>query len=173
MQNNNICLIFALQVWKTPLFYLLLQKKYYMARIMGIDYGKKRIGIAVTDPLQIAANALTTVSPNEIFPFLEKYLSENQVDCIVVGYARQMNGNDSESMKWTIPFVEKLKKTFSSMKIEFADERFTSKLAHQTMLSAGLKRKDRQNKELVDRISATIILQDYLENKRINIAPIF
>jgi len=133
-----------------------------MGRIMAIDYGRKRVGIAVTDELQLIANGLTTVASHEIFSFLKTYLRQEIVDTFVVGEPRQMNNLPSESLKFIIPFVNRLKKEFPDKTVEMVDERFTSKMAFQTMIDAGLKKKDRQNKELVDTISATIILQSYL-----------
>ncbi|HNZ61498.1 Holliday junction resolvase RuvX [Porphyromonadaceae sp. NP-X] len=137
-----------------------------MGRVMAIDYGQKRVGIAVSDLLHISANGLTTLSVNEVFPFLEKYLVQENVESIVVGFPRQMNGKESESMKYIRPFVTKLSLKFPQIELIYEDERFTSVLAHKTMLEGGLKKKDRQNKALVDKISATIILQSYLESVR-------
>jgi len=135
-----------------------------MARILAIDYGRKRVGLAVTDPLQIIANGLETVSTTDVLDYLKKYLSKEQVEKIVVGLPKQMNGEDSEMMKYIRPFVAQLQKTFPDMEIVYVDERFTSVLAQRAMLDGGLKKKDRQNKALVDKISATIILQSYLES---------
>lgn len=136
-----------------------------MARILAIDYGRKRVGLAVTDPLQIIANSLTTVHSKDIWAFLDEYLKKEDVECIVVGYPKQMNNEASEAVKYINPFIKKLVKTYPNMDIKQVDERFTSKMAHQTMIDAGLKKKARQNKALVDTISATIILQSYLEQK--------
>lgn len=136
-----------------------------MGRVLAIDYGRKRVGIAVTDPLQIIANALTTVHSKDIWTFLTEYLENEVVDCIVVGYPKQMNNQASEAVRFINPFVKKLVKTYPDMDVKLVDERFTSKIAHQTMIDAGLGRKARQNKALVDTISATIILQSYLEQK--------
>jgi putative holliday junction resolvase len=133
-----------------------------MGRIMAIDYGRKRTGIAVTDELRLIANGLTTVASHEIFTFLKNYLQTEKVDVFVVGEPRQMNNQPSESLQFIIPFVNRLKKEFPAIPVEMVDERFTSKMAFQTMIDAGLKKKDRQNKELVDTISATIILQSYM-----------
>lgn len=135
-----------------------------MGRILAIDIGKKRTGIAVTDPLRIVANGLDTVATHELIPYLKNYISKEIVDIIVLGYATQMDGSDSESMQYIRPLSKKIKETFPDIKLDFADERFTSVLAHKAMLDGGLKKKDRQNKALVDKISATIILQSYLEN---------
>ncbi|RLD62388.1 MAG: Holliday junction resolvase RuvX [Bacteroidetes bacterium] len=134
-----------------------------MGRILSIDYGRKRVGIAVTDPLQIIASGLNTIPAKDIFDFLTMYLNKENVDCIVVGYPLQMNGKPSESVEYINPFIKKLKKTFPNMPVELVDERFTSKIAFQTMIDGGLKKKKRQNKALIDTISATIILQSYLE----------
>ncbi|MFA8449261.1 MAG: Holliday junction resolvase RuvX [Bacteroidales bacterium] len=136
-----------------------------MGRIIAIDYGQKRVGIAVTDELQIIANGLTTVHSKDIFTFLKDYFQKENVECIVVGEPKQMNNTSSESARFIEPFVKKLRKTFPDLKIDRFDERFTSKIAHQSMIDAGLKKKDRQKKELVDTISATLILQSYMENK--------
>lgn len=138
-----------------------------MSRIVAIDYGRKRTGIAVSDPLQIIANGLTTVPTHELFDFLMNYVKREAVECIVIGLPKQMNNQPSESMQYITPFVNRLRKALPDMPIEFVDERFTSVLAHQAMLDGGLKKKDRQNKALVDEISATIILQSYLESKRL------
>ena len=138
-----------------------------MSRIVAIDYGRKRTGVAVTDTLQMIANGLTTVPTHELLAFLVDYVFRESVERIVIGLPKQMNNQASESMKYIEPFVRSLKKKLPDMPVEFVDERFTSVLAHRTMLEAGLKKKDRQNKALVDEISATIILQSYLENKRL------
>lgn len=137
-----------------------------MSRILAIDYGKKRTGIAVTDVLQIIANGLTTVQTSELMDFLMKYLAQEPVERIIIGHPKQMNNEDSENMKRIVPFVNQLKKKVLNIPIELVDERFTSVLAHQAMIDGGLKKKARQNKALVDEISATIILQSYLESKK-------
>ncbi len=136
-----------------------------MGRILAIDYGRKRVGLAVTDPLQMIANSLTTIPSAEVMAFLEKYTQTENVELFVVGLPKQMNNEPSESMRYITPFVHLLKKRFPQIPVTMFDERFTSKLAHQTMLEGGLKKKDRQNKALVDQISATIILQGYLESQ--------
>lgn len=133
-----------------------------MPRIIAIDYGSKRVGIAVTDPLKIIANGLTTVHSKDVLAFLEDYLKKEQVECIVVGEPKTLKNEASDSARFIEPFVKHLKKKFPQIKIERFDERFTSALAHKAMLDGGLKKKDRQNKETVDMVSATIILQDYL-----------
>lgn len=137
-----------------------------MSRILAIDYGRKRTGIAVTDPMQIIANGLTTVSTHQLMGFLLNYIKQEPVERIIIGHPKQMNNEDSENMKNIIPFMNRLKKLLPDMPVELVDERFTSVLAHQAMLAGGLKKKDRQNKALVDEISATIILQSYLESKK-------
>ena len=138
-----------------------------MSRILAIDYGRKRTGIAVTDPMRIIANGLTTVSTHGLMDFLLDYVKRERVERIIVGHPKQMNNEDSENMKYIVPFLNRLKKVLPDIPVEMVDERFTSVLAHQAMLAGGLKKKDRQNKALVDEISATIILQSYLESKRI------
>jgi len=137
-----------------------------MGRIVAIDYGQKRVGIAVTDTLQLIANGLTTVTPDIIFSFLETYIQKEKVDEFVVGLPKQMNNEPSESMKYITPFVTGLKNKFPNIPVIMVDERFTSMLAQQTMLESGINKKSRENKALVDQISATIILQSYLESKR-------
>ncbi|MFP4025633.1 MAG: Holliday junction resolvase RuvX [Thiohalospira sp.] len=136
-----------------------------MGRILAIDYGRKRVGLAVTDPMQMIANSLTTVHSKDIWEFLTNYLQKEKVDCIVIGYPKQMNNQASEAVRYINPFIKRLQKLYPAMEIKLVDERFTSKMAHQTMIDAGLKKKARQNKALVDTISATIILQSYLEQK--------
>lgn len=135
-------------------------------RILSIDYGKKRTGLAVTDPLQIIANGLVTVATSELMKFIKDYCSREEVETIVVGEPRQPNGQPSENLQRVRSFVGNLKKEMPTMNIVFYDERFTSVIAHRTIIDAGLHKKARQNKELVDEISATLILQDYLESKR-------
>lgn len=135
-----------------------------MGRILAFDYGQKRVGLAVSDPLKITANALDTVPVHELFNYLKNYLSHEQVEAFVVGLPRQMSGADSDSMQYILPFVERLKKQFPDQKVIYVDERFTSKLAHLAILEAGLRKKQRQDKALVDRVAATIILQTYLNS---------
>ena len=136
-----------------------------MPRILAIDYGQKRRGIAVTDTLQMIANGLTTVDTKELEKFLTDYLAKEDVSTIVMGKPTQMNGENSENMKRIEPFFNRLKKLYPNKKIIYYDERFTSVLAHQAMLQSGISKKARQNKALVDKISATIILEDYLQSK--------
>lgn len=130
---------------------------------MSIDYGQKRTGIAVSDPLQLIANGLTTVDTVNLLDFIAEYLKKEPVERIVVGYPRQANGTDSENMKRITPFVNRLRKLYPQLLVELYDERFTSVLAHRAIIESGISRKARQDKALVDKISATIILQDYLE----------
>ncbi|MBR6036076.1 MAG: Holliday junction resolvase RuvX [Bacteroidaceae bacterium] len=136
-----------------------------MSRILAIDYGQKRTGIAVTDTLQMIANGLATVETKELEKFIVDYVAKEDVSVIVVGKPTQMNGTDSENMKRIEPFFNRLKKLFPSKEITYYDERFTSVLAHQTMLQSGIGKKARQDKALVDKISTTIILEDYLQSR--------
>ena len=133
-----------------------------MARILSIDYGKKRTGLAVTDPLQIIAGGLATVATSELFDFLKAYIAREQVEMIVIGEPRQPNGEPSENLARVQQFVNRWRKAVPEVPIQYYDERFTSVLAHQAMLDGGLKKKARQNKGLVDEISATIILEDFM-----------
>lgn len=137
-----------------------------MARILSIDYGKKRTGIAVTDPLQIIANGLVTVSTSGLFDFLREYMSKEPVERIIIGEPKQADGSPSENMVRITQFANRWRKAYPDIPIEFYDERFTSVLAHKAMLDGGLHKKKRQDKALVDEISATIILQSYLESSR-------
>jgi putative holliday junction resolvase len=137
-----------------------------MGRILAIDYGKKRVGLAVSDPQKIIAGKLDTVSTHTIWDFLREYFQKEQVDEVVVGYPRKLNNTASEAVVYINPFLKKFRMIYPDLKLELIDERFTSKLAAMTMLEGGLKKKDRQNKEMVDAISATIILQSYMEQKR-------
>lgn len=137
-----------------------------MARILSIDYGKKRTGLAVTDPLQIIAGGLVTVSTSELFGYLCEYVGEEPVERIIIGEPKQADGSPSENMARIKQFVSRWRKACPDIPIEFYDERFTSVLAHRAMIDGGLHKKARQNKALVDEISATIILQSYLESVR-------
>lgn len=136
-----------------------------MGRIIGIDYGKKRVGLAVTDPLQIIASPLLTVPANDIESFLVEYLSKEPVDEFVVGYPVQMNNLPSESVKYIDIFIKRLKKLFPDKPVNLVDERFTSKIAQRTILESGIGKMDRRDKTLADRISASLILQSFLERK--------
>ena len=135
-------------------------------RILAIDYGKKRTGLAVTDPLQLIANGLCTVATVDLERYVLDYVAREPVERIVIGQPRQMNGEDSENMVRITPFVNRLRKLLPDIPVELFDERFTSVLAHRAMLESGIGRKARQNKALVDEISATIILQGWMESAR-------
>ncbi len=134
-------------------------------RVLAIDFGQKRTGIAVTDEFQLIASGLTTVETPLLFDFLKSYFIKEKVEKVLIGEPKQMNNEPSQSAPLINAFVEKFKTQFPDMEIERADERFTSKMAFQTMIDSGLKKKQRQNKALVDEISATILLQDYLSRK--------
>lgn len=136
-----------------------------MGRILAIDFGKKRTGIAVTDEMQIIASGLTTVDTKELISFLKEYTSKEKVDLFLVGKPKQMDNTDSESEELIVPFLKKLENQFSKIPMQRVDERFTSKMAFQTMIDSGLRKNQRKNKALVDEISATIILQSYLYNQ--------
>ena len=135
-----------------------------MGRILALDYGQKRVGIAVTDESRIIANGLATIHVKDLMAFLKEYIGKENVDCIVVGEPRDMKNRASDAARFIEPFVKHLKKQFPDIVVDRMDERFTSKMAFQTMIDAGLKKKSRQNKELVDTISATLILQSYMES---------
>lgn len=137
-----------------------------MGRFLAIDYGQKRTGIAVSDTMKIIANGLTTVPSEQLLSFLKDYLAKEQVEVVVVGLPTQSNGQPSENQKRVRSFVQKFQQTFPHISVEWYDERFTSVLAQRAMIDGGLKKKARQNKALVDEISATIILQDYMESLR-------
>ena len=139
-----------------------------MARILSIDYGRKRTGLAVTDPLQIIAGGLVTVSTSELFDWLKDYISREEVERIVIGEPLKPNGSPSENWQRVKQFVARWRKAVPQVPIELYDERFTSVLAHQAMLDGGLRKKARQDKALVDEISATIILQDYMRSRKRN-----
>ena len=136
-----------------------------MARILAIDFGTKRTGIAVTDELQIIASGLTTVDTKDLLPFLKDYISKETVELFLIGEPKQMDNSASESEVHIIKFITKLEKAISNIPIKRVDERFTSKMAFQTMIDSGLKKNQRKNKALVDEISATLILQSYLYSK--------
>ena len=137
-----------------------------MGRILAIDYGTKRTGLAVTDPLRIIATALETVQTSDLIEFLKKYFQKEGVDEVVIGMPKQLNNQDSETAPTVRKFVELFKNTFPEKPIHLADERFTSSIAHRTMIDGGMSKKNRQVKGNVDKISATIILQSYMESKR-------
>jgi putative Holliday junction resolvase len=134
-----------------------------MGRIIAIDYGSKRVGIAATDPMQIIASGLDTVHPNELVDFLKKYMQTEQVDCIVVGEPKRLNNQPAQAAQGANQMTEKLKKAFPNVKFDRMDERFTSKMAFGAMIDGGLKQKQRRDKALIDKVSATIILQSYIE----------
>jgi putative Holliday junction resolvase len=140
-----------------------------MGRLMAIDIGKKRTGLAVTDPLQLIANGLDTIPTHEIIPYLQKYFQKEQVDKVIVGYPKQMNNIPSEAVRYVNEFRKKFEKSFPSMEMVFIDERFTSKMAFQSLIDGGLSKKQRRDKALIDKVSATIILQSYMEMKDNNI----
>ena len=137
-----------------------------MKRLLAIDYGSKRTGIAITDELQLIASGLTTVNTRELIPFLKNYFNTEKVELVVVGEPKQKDGTHSQIEIEISKFIKKLAEEFPELVIKRMDERFTSKMAFQTMIDSGLKKKQRQNKALIDEISATIILQDYLYNKK-------
>lgn len=137
-----------------------------MGRILAIDYGKKRVGIAVSDPCGIIATGLQTVASHEVLQFLQQYISQEQVDLFVVGHPKQLDNSDSESMTYIKPFLTALQRKFPEIPVTLYDERFTSVLAHKALLEGGAKKKTRQNKELIDTMSATIILTSYMEYRR-------
>ncbi len=136
-----------------------------MGRIVGIDYGRKRMGVAVTDPLNIIANPLTSLNPSEFESFMKKYLESEVVDCFVIGYPRQLNNSPSESVKDLIPFLKRLKRLFPGIPVYQIDERFTSVIAQRAIIDGGIKKEARKEKGLVDKVSATLILQSYLESR--------
>ena len=131
---------------------------------MAIDFGRKRCGIAVTDPLHIAANPLETVATAQLAAFVKGYIAREEVERVVVGLPRQLNGQESESMRWLRPAIQRLKREIAPVPVVFFDERFTSVLAHRTMIDGGMPRMARRDKAVVDRISAAIILNDYLNS---------
>lgn len=137
-----------------------------MGRILAIDYGKKRVGIAVTDPGRIIATGLQTVLSHEVLKFLQEYTAREKVDLFVVGYPKQMDNTDSESMTYIIPFLKALQRKFPDIPVEMYDERFTSVMAHKALIEGGAKKKIRQDKALIDKMSATIILTSYMEAQR-------
>lgn len=134
-----------------------------MGRILAIDYGRRRTGLAVTDSLRITANPLATVETRELMDFLRAYIYKEGVDLVVIGHPTQMNGEESESMNYIRPFMGNFRKAFPDIQLVMYDERFTSVLAHRAMIDGGMKKKQRQDKAVVDKIAATIILEGYLE----------
>jgi len=144
------------------IFYFLLLNFDFMSRILAIDYGLKRTGLAVTDPLKIIATGLTTVESKQLIPFLKKYFGEEQVELIIIGEPKNWDDSDTHATALVHKAIKELEKTFPAIPIKKVDERFTSKMASQAMIEMGLKKKQRQNKALVDEIAATIMLQEYL-----------
>lgn len=136
-----------------------------MGRILAFDIGKKRTGVAVTDPLQIIANGLKTIDTSSVIDFLRNYLQSESVDLLVVGYPLQTNGRPSESLRYINPVIQQIVKQFPSLRVVQFDERYTSTLAHRAMIDGGMKKKDRMDKAVVDTISATIILQSFMESR--------
>ena len=136
-----------------------------MGRILGIDYGRKRVGLAVTDPLKIFASPLNTISAHDIDNFIADYMASEEVEAFVIGYPVKLNNEPSESVKYINPFIRKLKIRFPGVPVHLVDERFTSQMALKTMIDGGLKKKERQNKSIIDMISASIILQSFLDRK--------
>ncbi len=137
-----------------------------MGRILAIDYGRKRVGLAVSDPGRIIASKLATVATHTLWEFLVSYIVKEQVDEVVVGYPLQMNNTASEAVVYINPFLKKFREKFPDIRLEIIDERFTSKMAARTLIEGGMKKMARRNKELIDAVSATIILQSYMEQKR-------
>lgn len=142
-----------------------------MGRILAIDYGRKRCGVAVTDVLKIAANGLPTVRSCDLMDFLKDYCSKEDVEKIIIGHPRQMDGSDSESMRYITPFINRLRKEMPDMPLEMVDERFTSTIAHRDMITAGFKKTDRQRKGLADEMAAVIILTGYLDSLSMGFGP--
>ncbi len=136
-----------------------------MGRLLSIDFGRKRCGIAVTDPLRIVANGLTTVATASLIDFVKGYIAREEVDRIIVGHPTTLRGEPSESMRYLTPVINRLKKEIAPMEVVFYDERFTSALAHRAMIDGGMKKMDRRDKAIVDEISATILLNDYLQSR--------
>jgi putative Holliday junction resolvase len=136
-----------------------------MGRILGIDYGRKRIGLAITDPLQIFASPLKTVKNNEFDSFLAEYIKTEPIDAFVIGYPVQLNNQPSETVKYLKPFIKKIERLYPGKTIHLIDERFTSGMAFKTIIDGGVRKKGRQDKSLVDRISASIILQSFLDKR--------
>ncbi|MDE7389242.1 MAG: Holliday junction resolvase RuvX [Muribaculaceae bacterium] len=135
-----------------------------MGRLLCIDYGQKRCGVAVTDPMKIVATGLATVPTAEIFDFVRRYIVENQVEALILGHPRTLRGAESDSMRYITPFVNRLRNNLPTLEVRLYDERFTSTLAHRAMIDGGMKKSDRRDKATVDRIAATIILNDYLQS---------
>ena len=140
-----------------------------MGRILAIDFGRKRTGLAVTDSLRLTANPLITIPTHTLENWLKEYFDKEQVDEVVIGHPRQMNGEDSESMQYIQPFINRFRKVFPTMPLKEYDERFTSVIAHQAMIAGGMKKSKRQDKAMVDKVAACIILEGYLDNLKFSI----
>jgi putative Holliday junction resolvase len=169
MPSGDITVINVWPRWTFPnrlLPSLTGQKVFKLGRIIAIDYGRKRTGLAVSDPLRLISNNLKAVPSSEIFDFLDDYFSREKVDIIVVGYPRKLNNQPSESVIYIEPFIKKLGKIFPDKEIVLMDERFTSKIAFNSMIEGNLKKKKRRDKGLIDTISANLILQSFLDYKR-------
>lgn len=136
-----------------------------MGRLLSIDFGRKRCGIAVTDPLRIVANGLTTVPTSTLIDFVKQYIATEGIDRIIVGLPTTMRGEPSESMRYLTPVINRLKKEIAPIEVTFFDERFTSAIAHRAMIDGGMKKMDRRDKAIVDEISATILLNDFLQSR--------
>jgi putative holliday junction resolvase len=166
LNEKVCCLNWTLKIIEFPYLCSFESKDQIMGRIMAIDYGQKRAGIAVTDESQIIANGLATVHVKDLMVFLKEYIAREKVECIVIGEPRDMKNLPSDASRFIEPFVKNIRKQFPGIVVERMDERFTSQMAFQTMIDAGLGKKSRQNKELIDTISATLILQSYMDHKR-------
>ena len=142
-----------------------------MGRILALDYGKKRVGLAVTDPLKITANGLETVQTSEVKDFLIRYLEREEIECVVVGMPKQMSNLPSEAARYIESFIKWFGSTFPGILLERMDERFTSKMAERALLEGGVKKMKRRDKGLVDKVSAVLILQSYLESRNSHLAP--
>lgn len=169
LSKDMVILILHISGYVFWRFELTLPQNYriVLGRIMAIDYGQKRTGIAVTDPLQLIASRLDTVASADIWSFLTTYFVKEQVDRVLVGYPVKLNHQPSEALRFINPFIREFRKRFPAMELEQVDERFTSQLAQKAILAAGVKKSDRQNKALTDGVSATIMLQSWLEKNRL------
>lgn len=148
---------------QSPFFYYLCTK--IMGRLMSIDFGRRRCGIAATDTLRIVANGVATVDTAKLSDFVKNYIASESVDAVIVGYPRDMHGNPSDSVRYLTPAINRLKKEIAPVQVIFFDERFTSVIAHRAMIDGGMKKMDRRDKAVVDEISATIILNDFLQSR--------
>jgi len=137
-----------------------------LGRILALDYGRKRVGVAVSDPLEITANGLETLDVKNVRDFIRSFLEKEEVDCLVIGYPKQMNNLPSEASQYVDGFLKWFNREYPDLKVEKVDERFTSRMAQKAMIDGGVKKSDRQNKYLVDKVSAVLILQSYLDSKK-------